>query len=277
MMAMAPLSLAPSRPFVARGLAARPSEVGEFRPLRPGQRLEEEAGLVIFYQPIVTAEGRIIGFEALCRCRRGPCAEMPLGRFIAAVEVSGQSGELTHGVLRALCHQVIAWRMAGKHPVRLSMNVCATDMKPGFADSILSAILEHSLDANWLTLEVTETQPFGCARAARGEIEQLRRHGVRIAIDDFGTGYSSMQRLLDIPCDEVKLDRSLVAGLVGDGKGEAIVESVVTLIHQLGMTIVAEGIEGAEQIERLAALGVREFQGFHFGKPRPGAWWSAML
>lgn len=244
------------------------------RHARGWRQVAEDFGLVVLYQPLVSADGRIVALEALSRCRRGPLASLPTSDFIAAMASSGRSRDLTRGVLEALCRQVRAWRLAGKPPRRLCMNVGAEELEAGFADDLISAVESHELAVDWLTLEITEIHPFRCKATARKEIEQLRCQGARIAIDDFGTGYSSIQRLLDIPVDEVKLDRSLVANISRSPRKARVVTALLSLLQCLGMSITAEGIEDRADFHWLSARGVRKFQGFYFGGPEPASRWD---
>ena len=153
------------------------------------------------------------------------------------------------------------------------MNISACEVVPGLCDRLLDKVTAYGLRADWLTLEITETQPFPCAAAAAQEVERLRRRRFRVAIDDFGTGHSTFRRLRDIEADEVKLDRSLVAPDTDPAVAQAILEPLVRMIHELGMRVVAEGVERPAQRDRLLDCGVDALQGFLFGQPAEAGRW----
>lgn len=217
------------------------------------------------YQPIVsTATGRVDEVEALLRWQhptRGPVSAQ------LAVELAEQT-DLIHRVgkmmLTRACLDRRVWADSGYPTVRVAVNVSAHElMSAGYAAAVGETLASTDTDPSHLTLEVTETALAYDGAGALNAFRELKQLGVRMALDDFGTGYSSLSYLARFPIDVVKIDQSFVAGL---GVGEVrhrIVESVIALAHRLGMTVVAEGVETAEQRDAVAAMGGDAWQGYH--------------
>ena len=140
---------------------------------------------------------------------------------------------------------------------------------PGFFDTVSDALAETGIDADSLWLEITETALLSDVKAATIALRELRGLGLHLSVDDFGTGYSSLTYLKRFPVETIKVDRSFVAGLGIDAEDSTIVEAVVQLGRSLGLSVVAEGIESALQLNRLRELGCDRGQGYLFGRPRP--------
>jgi diguanylate cyclase (GGDEF)-like protein/PAS domain S-box-containing protein len=227
-------------------------------------------GLSIDYQPVIDlATGAPTGVEALLRYR-GPNEQLAPDEFVPIAEETGLIVPIGEWVLRESCRQLAQWQqMDGCPPgLHVSVNVSARQlMQPDFVDVVGRAILASGLEPGSLTLEVTETVLMGDQDAVVQTMRQLRARGASISIDDFGTGFSSLGYLERLPVDELKVDRSFVAPLGRRSRSRAIVESVVDLAHAVGLTVVAEGVEDAEQGAVLTSMGCDIAQGFHFARP----------
>ncbi|MGC9668394.1 putative bifunctional diguanylate cyclase/phosphodiesterase [Planosporangium sp. 12N6] len=233
--------------------------------------------LRLLYQPVVRiADGRIIGMEALARWHHPGRGEVPPGEFIPIAERTGLIVPLGRWVLREACRQKAAWRAAygDLSPATVGVNVSGRQLQePGFADEVADAVHEAGLQPHNLVLEVTETAVLTGGQALE-TLRALRAFGVSLALDDFGTGQSSLGLIRTCPVHILKLDKSFViGGPDGDAEAraqqQAVAAAVVHMADALGLDAVAEGIENAEQAERLAALGYRLGQGYHLVRPLP--------
>jgi diguanylate cyclase (GGDEF)-like protein len=240
------------------------SRVGIIGSLR---RALEESELFLEYQPKVSlATRRVVGVEALVRWRHPSGVIVPPDDFIPAAERSGLMPKLTDAVLRMALADVRAWRRNGIE-VPVSVNISAMDMMmPGFIDSIAGKLAEYRVPARHLTLEVTERVLVHDLPRARDIMVKLNKLGIRLAIDDFGTGWSSLLMLRTLPVCEVKLDRSFVSRAVDSDVDRAIVAKATELAHALELTVVAEGVETEQILDRLARLGCDEAQGWHVAR-----------
>jgi diguanylate cyclase len=231
----------------------------------------ERDELFLLYQPIVSLDdGRVLGAEALVRWAhpvRGPLAP---DVFIPLAERTGLIVPLSRWVLRTALRELAAWTApGGAAPHLLNVNISARDLRePGFAAAVGALLDEHGVPGERLTLEITESMALepGPSVAA---LHELRARGVRVSLDDFGTGHSPLTLLHECPVDEIKLDRSF-ARPDADGR-MPVAAAVVHLAESLGLHVVAEGVETAEQSAQLRALGYRAAQGYHFARPMPAA------
>ncbi len=226
--------------------------------------------LYLLYQPIFgLASGRVEGVEALLRWRHPSRGIIPPDEFIPLAEESGMIVPIGRWVLRHACGQGAVWARAGR-PLGVSVNVSAFQLgRQDFVDDVERALAETGLDPQLLLLEITETTVMRDVGAARSELEQLKGLGVRVALDDFGTGYASLAHLQRVPADILKVDRSFVAALEDGEQSAELLRAVVGVGRSLSMTVLAEGIETAEQLEAVAAMGCELGQGFHLGRPTP--------
>ena len=217
--------------------------------------------LDLAYQPIVDlASGEATGVEALVRWTLDGEA-VPPSEFIPLAEASGLITELGAWVLERACADVAPL------PLRVSVNVSAVQLRSaGFTAQVADVLARTGLAPERLTLELTESVVVDDVTAVSEVFTALRTLGVRIAVDDFGTGFSSLASLAELPVDALKLDRSFIAAM---GEREALVAGVISLADRLGLPIVAEGIETAEQLAALRRLGCGYGQGFHLGRPAP--------
>src|SRR6266571_521286 len=224
--------------------------------------------LVAYYQQEVElSSGRLVAAESLARWEHPELGTLPPALFAPVAETLGLMGELTGLMLRLSLAQHRTWAAAG-WVIPVSVNVgpdCATD--PGFPAVIAEILRSERVPGPMLTLEVSEQT--GTAAVSSSFFAQLAELGVRVALDDFGTGFASLESLGGWPVDELKLDMSLVRPITGNSSFRAIVGTTVDLAHQLGVNVVAEGVESEAVRSELQALGCDVGQGFLFGRPVP--------
>ncbi len=235
------------------------------------RRAVERGELRLHYQPIFDLQrGELRGFEALSRWRRQG-VNVPPDLFIPLAEETGLITQIDAWVLQEACRQLSMWRQT--YDLSESLGVSVNLSSLSFERSDLTEVLWRALEANGLpstavTLELTERTVMRDAEAGVAVLYAIRELGVQVQIDDFGTGYSSLQYLHSLPLDSLKIDRSFVAQLGSDQPG-AVVRSILALARQLGLQVVAEGIETPEQLECLRALGCDYGQGYLLSKPLP--------
>src|SRR5581483_8523189 len=235
------------------------------------RRAISEGELEVHYQPVLRTSGGVAGVEALVRWRHPARGLVSPGEFIPLAEETGLILPLGRFVLEEACRQVGEWRRL--HPeladLVVSVNLSPRQFRQADLDRQVAGALERSgLEPGSLCLEVTEGVMVEDVEAATSTLNRLKALGVSISVDDFGTGYSSLSYLKRFPLDYVKIDRSFVAGL--DEKVDSeIVRSVIPLAAAIGISVVAEGVENAEQLDRLTALGCPLVQGFYFARPQP--------
>jgi diguanylate cyclase (GGDEF)-like protein len=234
------------------------------------RRALERRELVLYYQPqFDLVAGRVRSAEALVRWQHPSQGLLPPERFLAAIERAGLTRRLTRYVLDEALEQLGAWRAAGID-IGLAVNVSAKDLAdPLFPDEIAQALGRHGIEPSALELEVTEDALLSDSIRAGRRLERIVEHGVRIAIDDFGVGYSSLRQLKSLPAQVLKIDRSFVSGMDADPRDAAIVRSTIGLAHDLGLEVVAEGVETPEHVRRLREAGCDVAQGYHLGLPLP--------
>jgi diguanylate cyclase (GGDEF)-like protein len=229
----------------------------------------ERGELQLAYQPIVeTVDGRLTGAEALLRWKHPTRGFVPPTVVIPLAEQSGLIVDVGRWVLEQAWADGQRWQQHQAHDFAMSVNVSAHQlMSSGFADSVEAVLARTSTSPGLLTLEVTESVFVRDGRRALFVLNDLRDIGVKLALDDFGTGYSSLSYLMRFPVDIVKVDRTFVAELEEDAASHTIVAAFIQLAHDLGMSIVCEGVETAEQREELTRIGCDSCQGFYFGEP----------
>jgi EAL domain-containing protein (putative c-di-GMP-specific phosphodiesterase class I) len=226
--------------------------------------------LVLYYQPqFDLGAGRVRSAEALVRWRHPSQGLLAPDRFLAAIERAGLTRGLTRYVLQEALAQLRVWRDAGID-IGLAVNVSAKDLAdPRFPGEIARALDDHGIEPSALELEVTEDVLLLDSIRAGRRLERIVERGVRIAIDDFGVGYSSLRQLKSLPAQVLKIDRSFVSGMDADRRDAAIVRSTIGLAHDLGLEVVAEGVETPEHVLRLREAGCDVGQGYHLGRPLP--------
>jgi len=235
-------------------------------------------GTYALYQPQMDlADARCRSCEALVRWEHPELGAMSPGRFVPLLERTGLVTELTRHMVDAAAQRASALRRAGR-PARVSVNVSSYDMRETDLVRLVAAALDrHATQPGDLCVELTETALAADESQVRGMLERLRRLGVASSIDDFGTGYASLAYLAAFPVDEIKIDRLFVRGLLSERRHRAIVQATLTMARQLGLEVVAEGVEDEATLEALRELGCDRAQGFLFARPMHAAELDAYL
>jgi diguanylate cyclase (GGDEF)-like protein/PAS domain S-box-containing protein len=232
--------------------------------------------LDVHYQPIVDIESqRVVALEALLRWKHPSHGYVRPERFVSVAEEAGLIVPIGDFVLQRAIEDMVRWRQADGRLVPVAINVSAVQLqRSNLAEQIARLTKEHGLEASMLQIELTESAVFErreprAREASQDAVAKLRELGVHIAIDDFGTGYSSLSYLKRWRVDTLKIDRSFVRDLVTDLSDLAIVSAIIAMARHLHIKVVAEGIEGWQQLEKLRQLGCTYAQGFLFARPAP--------
>ena len=236
------------------------------------RRAVERNEIVPHYQPIFDlATGRITGFEALARWYHPERGIVGPDLFIEIAETTGLIVPIGRAVLNQACRQTRSWQQEfPEHDLlTISVNLSSRQIEdPGIVVTVADALADSELVSNRLTLEITESLVVKEAGSPRGRLREISRLGVVITVDDFGTGYSSLSYLQDLPLSGLKVDRSFV-GRIGDPRGDSLIHAILAMSNSLGLTVVAEGIETAEQLRALAKAKCGFGQGYLFARPLP--------
>ncbi|MBX9407716.1 EAL domain-containing protein [Pseudomonas baetica] len=234
---------------------------------------------VLHYQPkIDLRSARVVGAEALVRWQKPGHGWVYPCDFIPVAEDSGLIVPLTQWVLAEACRQTRAWQVAGLPPIRMSVNISPIDIRQrDFVEGVEQVLKQTGLDADWLELEITEGVLMQNVEATMTALNRLQALGTRLSIDDFGTGYSSLSYLRRFPIDVLKIDQSFIRGLSNDSNDAALVSAIISLGKSLGLNVIAEGIETAEQLAFLKAHHCEEGQGYYFSKALPADAFAHLL
>ena len=232
--------------------------------------------LDVHYQPIIDIQSsHAVALEALLRWKHPSHGYVPPERFIAVAEETGLIVPLGEFVLERVAEDIARWRKGGCTPIPVAVNISAVQLqRSNLPETIVKMTQKHGVKPSMLQLELTESAVFERREGRTGEsnedaVSRLRELGVRLAIDDFGTGYSSLSYLKRWRVDYLKIDRSFVRDLVTDLSDLAIVGAIIAMARHLNIQVVAEGIEGWQQLEKLRHLGCNFAQGYLFAKPAP--------
>jgi diguanylate cyclase (GGDEF)-like protein len=228
--------------------------------------------LFLVYQPQVDMEtSRLVGLEALVRWNHPTRGVLSPGEFLPAAERSGLIVMLGNWVLRSACRQAQQWLETGITLPPVAINVSALQFKaPRELEKLIDTVLaDTGLPAGLLEIEMTETALMGTSSAHDNVVDRLRQRGLRIAIDDFGTGYSSLLYLRRFPVDRIKIAQEFVKDIGVELNDTAIVKAAIGLARELGIGVLAEGVETADQLRLLYGWGCRQAQGFYFAVPMP--------
>jgi predicted signal transduction protein with EAL and GGDEF domain len=241
----------------------------------------ENKEFVIHYQPLVALEdGRITGFEALVRWHHPDLGLVQPGDFIAVAEDTGLILPIGTWVLREACRQMHLWniKFAPNDPVRVCVNISPRQFEPqNLVKCVQDALNDSGLEPDCLELEVTENLTMQDAVRASETLHELNELGISLSLDDFGTGYSSLSYLHRLPMRTLKIDRSFIFELEKRRESRGIVQTIIALGHNLGMKVIAEGVENEEQVKILKLMRCDLAQGYFFSPPVDAESAAAML
>lgn len=230
----------------------------------------EQGEFRVHYQPIVSLQNEnVVGFEALSRWQRST-GLVPPAEFITIADETGIILPLNRLLLRESCEQLRAWhsQFPSQPPLRISVNITPKQFAQADLVSQMASVLkETGIHPQNLDVEITETIAMGDADKAASVLADLKGLGVYLSIDDFGTGYSSLSRLQGFPVDAVKIDRAFISKMCVDAENREIVRIIIMLAHNLGLSVVAEGVETADQVAQLRELDCELAQGYFFARP----------
>ena len=233
----------------------------------------------LHFQPQISiATQEIVGCEALIRWQHPEKGMIAPDKFIQIAEESGQIVEVNRWVMRAALSQCRRWRDLGLPAVRVAVNLSGYQFaQQGIVEQIRQGLEENAVDADQVEIEITENILMQDTHETIAILEELKSLNLRVALDDFGTGFSSLSYLTSFPVDTIKIDRSFVMNCLEKKDNLVIIRAIVAMGHSLGMTIVAEGVETAEQLKIVGDFGVDKAQGYFFSPPVPEEEFSALL
>lgn len=233
----------------------------------------ERDELRVYYQPIFALERpHLVGFEALVRWQHPTLGLVFPGDFIPLAEETGMIVQLDHWMLHSACQQLSLWHTRFPHVASLKVSVNLSDQdlrQSNFLDNVDRILAETGLDCRTLNLEITESVLIENILKTIDLLFQLKARKIQLSIDDFGTGYSSLNYLHRLPADTLKIDRSFVSQMHESSRNYQIVKTIITLSQELGLQVIAEGIETQQQVDWLQMLGCQFGQGYLFSKPLP--------
>jgi len=229
----------------------------------------ERNQLVLHFQVQVAAHGRPIGAEVLIRWQHPERGMVPPGQFIGLAEETGLILPIGEWVLRTACQQLKRWETTPHAAtLQLAVNVSARQFRAAdFVNQVQRIVLETGVQPHLLKLELTESLVLDNINETVEKMQQLKAMGVRFSMDDFGTGYSSLAYLTRLPLDQLKIDQSFVRNIGLQASDSAVIDTIIGLGRSLGLEVIAEGVETAEQRDFLAEHGCERCQGYLFGKP----------
>ena len=232
----------------------------------------DRAELALHFQPQVDRQGRVVGAEALMRWTSAAMGAVAPSTFIPIAEETGLIHALGEWSLREGCGRLASWNRSGLgFDGHLSVNVSPWQLaRPEFVERLFRIVEESGIDPGQLTLEITESAVLFDVGETVAKLREIRPLGVRIALDDFGTGYSSLALIKDLPLDAIKIDQSFVRHL-HEGANQHLIRVVIAIGNELGLDVIAEGVETQADRDALAALGCNHLQGFFFARPMPEA------
>ncbi|MBI1879990.1 MAG: EAL domain-containing protein [Chloroflexi bacterium] len=264
------------------------SEIGELVHEQLLLRYQLRDGLeggefLLYYQPqLKVSDGRLVGLEALLRWNHPELGLVSPAKFIPIAEENGLIVPIGAWVLREAGRQNRAWQQAGYPALRIAVNVSPLQFaQSNFVETVIETLAQTGLESKWLQLELTESLLMQDPQEVAAKLARLRALGVVIAIDDFGTGYSSLSYLRQLPIDTLKIAQPFVheigINFQDTHSDEAIIIAIINLAHNLGMHVVAEGVETEQQLEFLRRVGCDEMQGFLFSHPLPAHEFEKLL
>lgn len=226
---------------------------------------------VLYYQPTFNLQnGEITGVEALIRWDNPESGIISPAEFIPLAEETGMIMQIGEWAMREACRANKSWQASGFKPITVAVNLSSKQFThPAFVTQVKTILSETGLDPQWLELEIRETALLTNIDQAIAKLQDLKNMGIHIAIDDFGTGYTSINHLKELPVDTLKIDQSLIKGITEHQNDLAITTAMIALAHSLGMYVVAEGVETANQLQCLADKECDRVQGYYMCSPLP--------
>jgi diguanylate cyclase (GGDEF)-like protein len=234
--------------------------------------------LSLYYQPKVSLKSkRVVGVEALLRWQHPERGLIVPDQFIPLAEKTGAIQRLSLWVLKTAIRQSATWQRAG-FDLKVAVNLSVRNLlEAAFPNWVIFLLKDDGMAANGLTMEITESALMADPAKARKVLILLSHHGIRFSIDDFGTGYSSLAYLKHLPVSEIKIDKIFVSTLMTDADNSTIVRSTIDLGRNLGLSVVAEGVEDQQTWEKLGAMGCDEAQGYYLSRPLPAEQFETWL
>lgn len=225
----------------------------------------------VYYQPIIhLTTGRLVGFEALVRWRHPTRGILLPAAFLRVAEEAGLNDSIGWQVLEQVCQQLVVWRRLNPRAAALSVSVNLSArqvMQPNLYDRLIQLLAQYQVPPTALKLELTESTFMEYSHDVAALLNRLREQGIQISIDDFGVGYSSLSYLVQLPIDQIKIDRNFIIQLESKHRSQAIVNTIVNLAHNLNLEVVAEGVETQGQLDRIRSVGCQYGQGYLIGLP----------
>lgn len=249
---------------LGKALQNEKTMIGEF------DRALEEGQFHMFLQPQVSADKKLLGAEALVRWIHPQRGMVPPGEFISLFEKCSYIHRLDRYVWELACRQLSRWKQEGREDLHISVNISPKDFYfINIYETFTSLVEQYDIDPKNLKLEITETALMTELNQQLNLLDKLRSYGFHIEIDDFGSGYSSLNMLKDIAVDVLKLDMGFLRKSTHEEKGRVIMNAIISLSKRLGLSVITEGVETAEQVDYLTEAGCDMFQGYYFAKPMP--------
>jgi EAL domain-containing protein (putative c-di-GMP-specific phosphodiesterase class I) len=232
--------------------------------------LEREEIFMVYQPQIDVTNNKILGCEALIRWNHPKHGLVPPGKFIPLAEETGLIGQLGEFVLETSINQAKRWHAEGHTDLRIALNVSSMQLRAPNINHLLSTVTSNDTKRGcMIELEITESTLMEQSDDVLRLLQVMRKNGVQISIDDFGTGYSSLSYLKQLPVDRLKVDQSFVRNIATDSSDAAIVITIISMAKNLGLDVIAEGVETIEQMEYLSRHQCNEAQGFLFSRPLP--------
>jgi diguanylate cyclase (GGDEF)-like protein/PAS domain S-box-containing protein len=240
----------------------------------------EEDQFALYYQPQVDISGKLVGAEALLRWHHPQRGVVPPGAFLDIAEETGLMQDIGQWVLREACRHIIQWENAGllSKLQTISINISGKEIAvPDFVDTVITVLDETGVDPNYIGIELTEGSLVSTGSDIVDKIMTLRQMGIKFSVDDFGTGYSSLSYLKSLPLNTLKIDRSFVNDIHDAKHDVVLVDTIIMMAQNLGMEVIAEGVETEQELFYLNSRGCVIYQGFYFSKPVPVESFTKML
>ncbi len=240
----------------------------------------EEKQFILYYQPQVHISGKLLGAEALLRWQHPERGIVPPGAFLETAEETGLMQEIGQWVLRETCSNIKEWKDGGllDEALTISINISGKEIAVSdFVATVTTVLKETKADPHHLGIELTEGSLVSTGSDIVQKIKALQQMGIKFSVDDFGTGYSSLSYLQSLPLNTLKIDRSFVNDIKDASHGVILVDTIIMMAHNLGLEVIAEGVETEQELAYLNDKGCKVYQGYYFSKPLPIESFTKML